>query len=629
MSIDSLQQPPFDCASRRACFARRGAGARAGRVLPWLLMLWLGLPCAARAAAQPAHAGSAPQAAAQAVGAAAAAPRYTVQIDAPAPLREALQRGLDIEHWRDFGSLPEQQLRELVDAVPRQARSVLEALGYFSPRVEVELDASRQPQRVLLKVSPGEPTHVSSVRLLVRGPDGREMPGLAAELLRHWGLRTGSVFVSAQWQASKGDALLRLNTRRYAGARIAASQALVDPATRQARLTVRFDTGPDYRFGAMSIHGLHRYPASVVRSLVPWSPGDVYSQAQLLQLQARLQDSGYFANATVAAPVAQARGDALPVAVDVVEQRAQEIALGIGYGSNTGARTQFDYADLNLFGRALRLDTKLRLDSLQQSLDAALRLPRRADGSDYSIDAQVQHADIQGLTTRSQTLGLQRQRIDGAVETVDSLQFINEQQQIGGGGGASSSMALMPGYAWTRRRLDNALDPRRGNLLSLQIAAGARALLSDQDFVRLYLHGLQYVEFDRRNQLVLRGELGDVLSRSADGIPQQELFRAGGVGSVRGYAYQSLGVVQDGAVVGGRALLTASIEGVHWVAPRWGAAVFVDAGNAADGFRTLHPVVGYGVGVRWRSPAGLISVDIAHGRATGATRLEFNAGISF
>ncbi len=628
MPIDSLQQPPIDSASRRACIARRGAVARPGRVLPCLLMLLLGLPWAARAAAQPVRAGSAPQASAKAVGPAAAAPRYTVRIDAPAPLREALQRGLDIEHWRDFGSLHEQQLRELVDAVPRQARSVLEALGYFSPRVQAELDASRHPQLVLLKVSPGEPTHVASVQLVVRGPDGREMPGLAAELLRHWGLRAGGVFVSAQWQAAKGDALLRLNTRRYAGARIAASQALVDPATRQARLTVRFDTGPDYRFGAMSIHGLHRYPASVVRSLVPWSPGDAYSQAQLLQLQARLQNSGYFANATVAAPVAQARGDALPVTVDVVEQRAQQIAVGIGYSSNTGARTQFDYADLNLFGRALRLDTKLRLDTLQQSLDATLRLPRRADGGDYSIDAQVQHSDIQGLTTRSQTLGLQRHRIDGAVESVESLQFINEQQQISGGG-VSSSMALMPGYTWTRRRLDSALDPRRGNLLSVEIAGGARALLSDQDFVRLYLHGLQYVEFDRRNQLLLLGELGDVLSRSADGIPQQELFRAGGVGSVRGYAYQSLGVVQDGAVVGGRALLTASIEGVHWVAPRWGAAVFVDAGNAADGFRTLHPVVGYGVGVRWRSPAGLISVDIAHGRATGATRLEFNAGISF
>ncbi len=601
----------------------RGAGARPGRAAAWLLVSWLLLSWlgVARAASAAPVAAAAPKSA-------ASAPRYVVQIDSPEALRAPLQRGLDIEQWEHFRGLREQQLRELVDAVPRQARSVLEALGYFSPRVQASLDASQQPQRVLLKVSPGEPTRVASVRLLVRGPDGREMPGLAAELLRNWGLSVGSVFVSAQWQAAKGDALLRLNTLRYAAARIAESRAQVDPATHRARLTLRLDTGPDYRFGPLSIHGLHRYPASVVRNLVPWSPGDAYSQARLLQLQARLQDSGYFANATVAAPLAQARGDELPVTVDVLEQRAQQFGVGIGYSSNTGARTQFDYADLNLFGRALRLDTKLRLETLQQSLDATVRLPRRADGADYSLDAQVQHSNIQGLTTRSQTLGVQRQRIDGAVEAVESLQFINEQQQISGDG-ISSSMALMPGYAWTRRRLDSALDPRRGNLLSAQVAAGARALLSDQDFVRLYLHGLQYIEFNRRNQLVLRAQLGDVLSRSAQGIPQQELFRAGGVGSVRGYAYQSLGVAQDGAVVGGRALLTASIEGVHWVEPRWGAAVFVDAGDAADSFRALHPVVGYGVGVRWRSPAGLISVDIAHGRATGATRLEFNAGVSF
>ncbi|OZB54975.1 MAG: hypothetical protein B7X42_01230, partial [Thiomonas sp. 14-66-4] len=34
---------------------------------------------------------------------------------------------------------------------------------------------------------------------------------------------------------------------------------------------------------------------------------------------------------------------------------------------------------------------------------------------------------------------------------------------------------------------------------------------------------------------------------------------------MRGYAYQSLGVSQGDAIVGGRALLTASVEAVHWI----------------------------------------------------------------
>ncbi len=574
-----------------------------------------GVACAAGAAPQPAA--SAPRASA-----------YVVDIQAPKDLRDALRRGLDLERWRDSGNLRLEQLRSLVEEVPAQARQVLEALGYFSPRVEVRLDPTRQPWRVMLRVEPGEPSRVVAVQLRVRGPEGTPVTALQSELLRHWSLGDGSVFDSASWQSAKSDALLRLSTRRYAAARIVASRALVDPAHHAARLSVDFETGPDFRFGPLSVHGLQRYPGYVVRNLAPWAQGDPYSQEQLLLLQQRLQDSRYFRSATVAAPLSGARGDLLPVAVNVIEQRAQRLGFGVGYSSNTGARTQVDYGNLDLFGQALRLSSTVKLETLQQSLGATLQFPRRHDGSNYGIDAQVLHSDIQGLTTRSQSLGLQRRRSDGPIQTIQSLQFINEQQQLTGGP-VSSNMALMPGYTWTRRRLDSPLDPTRGSLLSAQIGGGARALLSDQNFVRLYVHVLQYLPLGPDNQLILRGELGQVLSPSASGIPQQELFRAGGIGSVRGYPYQSLGVVQDGAVLGGRALFTAGVEGVHWVLPRWGAALFVDAGNAADSFRSLHPVLGYGVGLRWRSPVGLVSVNLAHGRAIGSTRLEFNAGVSF
>ena len=561
-------------------------------------------------------------------GGPATAARYQVDIQAPPALRAELRRGLDIERWTHFPGLREQQLRSLVRALPGQVRQELEALGYFTPRIEVRLDGAARPRRVVLRIEPGQPTRVASVQLQVRGPAPREASRLAARLLRHWELGVGKVFVSSGWRAAKGSALSRLSARRYAAARIVRSRARVDPARHRARLSLCLDSGPAYRFGALQLRGLRRYPASVVRNLLPWTRGDPYSQRQLLQLQARLQDTRYFRQSAVYAPLAAAQGDELPVRVSVVEQRARRLGVGLGYSSNTGARTQLDYTDLNLLGRAWRLHGRIQAETLQQSLQASLALPRRADGTRYRVLSQLQHADIQGLSTRSQTLGVQRQRARRATDTAESLQFIHEQQQISGAG-SSSAMALMPGWSWSRSSLDNRLDPRRGSLLNLRVAAAARGLLSEQDFIRLYLHGLRVLPLGRRDQLVLRAQIGEVLSPSAAGIPQQVLFRAGGVGSVRGYAYQSLGVRQDGAVVGGRALLTASVEEVHWLLPRWGLALFADAGNAADSWAALHPVLGWGIGVRWRSPAGLLSVNLAHGQASGATRLEFHVGIGF
>jgi translocation and assembly module TamA len=39
--------------------------------------------------------------------------------------------------------------------------------------------------------------------------------------------------------------------------------------------------------------------------------------------------------------------------------------------------------------------------------------------------------------------------------------------------------------------------------------------------------------------------------------------------------------------------------------------------------------VGYGVGVRWRSPVGPLRLDLARAQKTGKARLHFSVGIAF
>jgi translocation and assembly module TamA len=107
------------------------------------------------------------------------------------------------------------------------------------------------------------------------------------------------------------------------------------------------------------------------------------------------------------------------------------------------------------------------------------------------------------------------------------------------------------------------------------------------------------------------------------------LFRAGGDQSVRGYAYQELGVKLGDATVGARYLATASAEYDWWFKPPYGVAVFADAGNAADTVNDLKPKYGYGVGARWRSPVGPINVDVAYGQAVKKVRLHFSLGFTF
>lgn len=188
-------------------------------------------------------------------------------------------------------------------------------------------------------------------------------------------------------------------------------------------------------------------------------------------------------------------------------------------------------------------------------------------------------------------------------------------------------MPLTYGVTW--RKLDNLLFPTKGYALNAQLGGALLPILTDEAFVRGYARAVWYRPLGVSTNLILRGELGALASRDKNGVPAVYLFRAGGDQSVRGYAYQELGVHEGDAITGGRYLATASAEFQYWFKPSYGAAVFYDAGNAGDTFSALHPKSGYGVGGRWKSPVGPINVDVAYGHAVKKYRLHFSLGFTF
>ena len=177
---------------------------------------------------------------------------------------------------------------------------------------------------------------------------------------------------------------------------------------------------------------------------------------------------------------------------------------------------------------------------------------------------------------------------------------------------------------------DNLIDPRRGLVLHAQIGGATKLFLSDQNFLRGVVRAQKYWPLFERDMLTARAEIGWIGAASRAGIPEDYLFRAGGAQSVRGYSYQSLGVREGDAIVGGRYMTTASLEYVRWFSTDWGAAVFVDVGDATDDLRDLsNPARGYGIGARWRSPAGPLAFDLAYGQREGKVRPVFSIAIAF
>jgi translocation and assembly module TamA len=137
-----------------------------------------------------------------------------------------------------------------------------------------------------------------------------------------------------------------------------------------------------------------------------------------------------------------------------------------------------------------------------------------------------------------------------------------------------------------------------------------------------------WLPLGERDVVTLRLEGGYTAALSSQGIPQDYLFRVGGTQTVRGFAYQSLGVIDGNAVVGGRVMATGSAEYTHWFG-KFGAALFMDAGDAADVLPDLRLSQGYGIGARWRSPVGPLALDFARGKGQPDMRIHFSITVAF
>ena len=153
--------------------------------------------------------------------------------------------------------------------------------------------------------------------------------------------------------------------------------------------------------------------------------------------------------------------------------------------------------------------------------------------------------------------------------------------------------------------------------------------MSTRAFGRAIVRSQYFTPLGRKNSLSLRAEAGAVIAPTSEGIPQSLLFRTGGDTTVRGYDFESLGVQQGDAIVGGRYYGLASVEATRWITEEWGVAAFVDAGNAVDRASDFKFAVGYGVGVRLRTPIGPIRADIAYGVEKEQFRVHFSVGVIF
>jgi translocation and assembly module TamA len=435
------------------------------------------------------------------------------------------------------------------------------------------------------------------------------------------------VFTQEAWEAAKTRAVTALSAERYAAAGIASSRAAVDPPARAADLEVTLASGPPLVIGALEISGLERHPEAVVRNLSPIHPGDPYSREKLDVYQRRLIATNYFASVHVTVDADASRPGALPVKVTLIEAPKRKVDVGLGYSTDTLFRVQLDYRDANFFGLQHRLVSTIRYETKIQTIAASVEGPPDTGGWFNVYSAKLEATQIQNLDTEAASVGFVRRLADERNQPAWGASYIFERQEPAGAP-HEDTYALVGSLWYTWRRTDELLTPRRGWNATVHLSAAPPGV-SSRAFGRAVGKLAAFYPLARSVDASVRLEAGAVFASTASGIPQAVLFRTGGDTTVRGYAFESLGVEQGAAIVGGRYYGLASVEAVYWAWESIGLAAFVDAGNAADSLSGFRFALGYGLGGRVRTPAGPLRLDVAYGQEVKEFRIHFSFGLTF
>ena len=551
-------------------------------------------------------------------------------------IKALLEKHLQLIKWRDNPRTTLIEWQRLLSVAPQDVKKLLATEGYFSPSITTALDKKGDASIARLAVDLGAPAVINKVDIRFSGAITQQEKKISPsvdDLQKEWLLPIGETFRQEYWTLAKRRLLTSLLVERYPNASINNSKAEVNMESHTVALTVEVDSGPVVQFGELNIEGLDRYSDSVVKNLNPIKPGSIYSQTDLLTFQTRLQESGYFKNVEVTAETksanlesAKPENNHAPIKVVVEENKSIKVGIGAGYSTNTGARVQLTYDDLDFMNRNWRLFSSLKIEQKAQFIGGQIQLPITREGYRDSVSGDLNRTAFEGQTVTASQVGVKRTWGSRKREQYVAAKYLVEQQDVDGGETTTKKVGTL-NYGITLRRTDNDLAPMRGYLFNAQFAVAPLDALSDGRFLHSYIKTQAYYPITSSTQFIGRAEFGMVNGKNS--APEAFLFRAGGDQSVRGYAFQSLGVKEGDAIVGGKYLATGSVEVIQWLTNQWGAAAFIDVGNAANRWQDLKPVYGYGLGVRWKSPLGPIGADVAYGQDVSDYRLHFNIGVAF
>ena len=530
---------------------------------------------------------------------------------------------------------------EKLNADVEAIRSYYLNRGYVNVEVsepQVELSENLEDVFITITVNEGKEFRVGSVNV------GGDQPIDLSSAVEEMTLQTGEIFSRRLVNEAVSTMSKKLGDAGYARAQVRAVPEINDEA-QTVDVTLVVTPGPLVYVRRVEFRGNTDTSDVVLRREIPQLEASVSSAAAIEKGKINLQRLGFFSLVRASTRPVPDQPDQVDVVYEVKEQASGSLSASVGFSQGEGVLLGAAVSQKNFLGSGNALSFSLQSSSSTKEARFSFTDPYYTiDGVSRGVDLYFAKTDFDDTGTADYStdetgLGLTFGypiSEEARVSTNFAVQNTNLDAKASGSRatyidsfftseGYSSSatsadfVEYKAGAAYSYNTLNKAFLPTAGtrHRLSLDLSVPG----SDLEYYTASYLGETYIPVldaeDVSLKFKTRVGYGDGFGDS-DGLPFLKNFFAGGIRTVRGYKYNSLGPVDNnGEQVGGNVLLTGTaalqfpMPGVKET-DQARLSLFSDAGQVyADSAKLEDLRYSAGLALAWMTPIGPLSFTYA------------------
>lgn len=422
-----------------------------------------------------------------------------------------------------------------------------------------------------------------------------------------------------------------------------------DPEDRTTDVTFDVRKKEKVHIGRISVTGNTKTRDKVIRRELKFAEGDLFSASAVEGSLTNLRKLDFFEDVEIV-PSETEQTDIMNLAVRVKEKLTGSISIGGGYSSDDGLFASGEITQRNFLGKGQYVGVKAYVGQEAQRYILSFTEPylfdRPVSGGVDVFNWLRQYPDFTqdatGFRLRSgyRFGNFSRLGLSYTLQSANITELPTDAPPIMVQQSGRNLYSTITG-SLTRDSTDHPFLPTRGTLTDLTVEWGSPYLGSDFDYLKTEVHSGTFIPLFWKLVGYVRGEFGYINAFGDDdntSVPLYSRYFLGGINSLRGFKWATVGPKSGGYVIGGLTYGLVTAELLFPVVEKIGmrGVIFFDAGNAynsIDDFDIGQFRTDAGVGIRWNSPLGPLRVEwgynLAPKEGEDQYQWQFSAGAYF